>query len=65
MALNKQEFTRNQRDEEISPPCVARFPVTVSRFVGRFGLFAAHYLYSDGTQSNTVGGARWSDMEAI
>jgi ABC-type sugar transport system permease subunit len=65
MALNKQEFTRNQRVKEITFLSDARFPVTVSQFVGRFGLFAAYYLYSDGTQSNTtVGGARWSDMEA-
>jgi len=59
MALNKQELTRNQRVKEITLLCDARFPVTVSQFVWQFGLFAAYYLFSDGTE-----GTWWSDMEA-
>jgi hypothetical protein len=65
MALNKQEFTRNQRVKEIALLLDARFPVTVSQLFWLFGLFAAYYLFSDDTESNTaVGGTRWSDMEA-
>lgn len=37
MALNKQQFTRNQRVREITHQCGARFSVKASQFLWQFG----------------------------